>query len=266
MAAPAGNDLIGDILRRATATLARRGRGRLTGDARVPPPQSRRAWPGVSLIGHWTPNRAEVASSAASAAIAEKISHTDADLVIVFMGKPLQEDWIDAYGEATGARVLLAFDAVVDFLAGRVSRAPRGWRARDREDVAAHAGAPVLAKRYLVEGPPAYLAVADLRVIKKHEPLPARGAAGPPLSRPCPPGGSRPAPSARSAPSHHVDLAGTHRLADGVGAAHAATPAAGRDCESGYGAPNAPRLPAAASRIDNTRSPEVPLVRKPGSR
>ncbi|CAL4858725.1 WecB/TagA/CpsF family glycosyltransferase [Microbacterium sp. MM2322] len=156
-----GNDLIGDILRRANSE---RWRVAVVGGSPATRESLHRRvvaqWPGVSLIGHWTPNRAEVASSAASAAIAEKISHTDADLVIVCMGKPLQEDWIDAYGEATGARVLLAFDAVVDFLAGRVSRAPR-WVARTRfvKMWRLMLEPRRLAKRYLVEGPPAYLAV-----------------------------------------------------------------------------------------------------------
>ena len=74
------------------------------------------------------------------------------------LSKPLQEEWIARFGPATGARVLLAFGAVIDFLAGRVRRAP---------ERVAEAGAEWawrlmleprrLGRRYLIQGPPALL-------------------------------------------------------------------------------------------------------------
>ncbi len=47
-----------------------------------------------------------------------------ADLVLVGMGNPLQELWIDEHGPATGATLLIAVGALFDFTAGRVQRAP----------------------------------------------------------------------------------------------------------------------------------------------
>ncbi|WP_144795968.1 WecB/TagA/CpsF family glycosyltransferase [Microbacterium paludicola] len=117
-------------------------------------------WPHLRFAGHWTPGRDELASPEASARIAAEMREAGVDIVLVCLGKPRQEKWIAEYGAATGAGVLLAFGAVVDFLAGRVSRAPSwvsdagmewAWRLMLEPKR--------LARRYLIEGPPAYLAV-----------------------------------------------------------------------------------------------------------
>ena len=66
--------------------------------------------------------------------------------------------------QLTGSRVLLAFGASADFLAGRVERAPRWmqdngleWAYRLRQEPRR------LARRYLVEGPPALTRIARTR-------------------------------------------------------------------------------------------------------
>src|SRR3546814_19740152 len=88
-----------------------------------------RDWPNARFVGHWTPPREVLDDMEASRVIAGEIRVAGADILIVCLGKPRQEAWIDAHGSATGAGALLAFGAVVDFLAGRVSRAPR-WVAK----------------------------------------------------------------------------------------------------------------------------------------
>ncbi len=118
------------------------------------------AYPGVRFAGHWTPPREALPSRDECLRLCGELRTAQADIVLVCLGKPRQERWIAQYGPDTGARVLLAFGAVVDFLAGKVSRAP-GWVSR--------AGAEWmwrlmleprrLARRYLIEGPPAYRAV-----------------------------------------------------------------------------------------------------------
>lgn len=117
-------------------------------------------WPHIRFGGHWTPSRDELASPDDSARIAAELRAADVDILLVCLGKPRQEKWIAQYGQATGAGALLAFGAVVDFLAGRVSRAPSwisdagmewAWRLMLEPKR--------LARRYLIEGPPAYLAV-----------------------------------------------------------------------------------------------------------
>ncbi|WKW51612.1 WecB/TagA/CpsF family glycosyltransferase [Rhodomicrobium lacus] len=52
-----------------------------------------------------------------------------ADLVLVAMGNPLQELWIDRHAEATSAPLLMGVGALFDFVSGRVPRAPRWVRA-----------------------------------------------------------------------------------------------------------------------------------------
>ena len=62
------------------------------------------------------------------------------------------------YAALTGAGVLLAFGAAVDFLAGRVQRAPEWVSRRGLEWGYRLALEPRrLAGRYLLDGPPAYL-------------------------------------------------------------------------------------------------------------
>jgi N-acetylglucosaminyldiphosphoundecaprenol N-acetyl-beta-D-mannosaminyltransferase len=117
-------------------------------------------WPGLVFAGHWTPSRGELADPADSTRIAAELRASGIDVLLVCLGKPRQEEWIDSYGLATGAGTLLAFGAVVDFLAGRVSRAPRWVSRAGLEWMWRLMLEPRrLARRYLIEGPPAYLAV-----------------------------------------------------------------------------------------------------------
>ena len=157
----AGSDLIPGILNDvATAGLSV---GVLGGSAEVT--QSLRdrlaaGWPGMRFAGHWTPSREALSDRERCDDLAAEIKTTGVDVLLVCLGKPRQERWIAAYGPGTGAPVLLAFGAVVDFLAGRVSRAPR-WVSRAGVEWMWRLMLEPrrLARRYLFEGPPAYMAV-----------------------------------------------------------------------------------------------------------
>lgn len=81
--------------------------------------------PGLTVAGMWSPDRKSLASGPDSEAIARQIAEAGVQLLYVGLGKPRQELWIDRYGGLTGAEVLLAFGAAVDFLAGRMRRAPK---------------------------------------------------------------------------------------------------------------------------------------------
>jgi len=52
------------------------------------------------------------------------IRASEADLVMVAMGNPRQEEWLAAHLESTGARVGIGVGAFFDFTAGTVPRAP----------------------------------------------------------------------------------------------------------------------------------------------
>lgn len=155
-----GSDLIAPILDEASTT--ERTVAVIGGSAEVTDALVRRFaadWPGVRFAGHWTPSREELADGS-STRIAAEMRESGVDIVLVCLGKPRQEEWIAEYGPMTGAGVLLAFGAVVDFLAGRVTRAPR-WVSESGLEWAWRLLLEPrrLARRYLIQGPPSYLAV-----------------------------------------------------------------------------------------------------------
>jgi exopolysaccharide biosynthesis WecB/TagA/CpsF family protein len=157
----AGSDLIPSVLNDIAA--AGLSVGVLGGLPEVTDPLRRQlasGWPGLRFAGHWTPPRELLSDRESCLELCEEIRAAGVDVLLVCLGKPRQERWISAYGAETGASALLAFGAVVDFLAGRVSRAPE-WVSRAGVEWAYRLMLEPrrLARRYLVEGPPAYLAV-----------------------------------------------------------------------------------------------------------
>jgi exopolysaccharide biosynthesis WecB/TagA/CpsF family protein len=153
----AGSDLIGSLLDRAELTGASVGflggspetQSRLREDLR-------RERPSLRISGFWAPAREELSDPDACTRLSEEIAAAKTNILIVGLGKPRQELWIAEYGPATEAQVLLAFGAVVDFLAGRVRRAPR-WVARAGLEWAWRLALEPrrLGRRYLLEGPAA---------------------------------------------------------------------------------------------------------------
>ncbi|MFD1243246.1 WecB/TagA/CpsF family glycosyltransferase [Arthrobacter ulcerisalmonis] len=114
-------------------------------------------YPALKVAGYWAPDRKDLTDHAASTALAADIAGSGVDILFVCLGKPRQELWMKDYGHLTGARVLLAFGATVDFLAGSVRRAPEALRDAGLEWAWRLALEPKrLASRYLVDGPPAY--------------------------------------------------------------------------------------------------------------
>jgi exopolysaccharide biosynthesis WecB/TagA/CpsF family protein len=62
-------------------------------------------------------------------AIARRIRRAGADVVIVALGQPAQELWLDNHLASTGCHLGLGVGAFLDFVSGRVVRAP-GWMNR----------------------------------------------------------------------------------------------------------------------------------------
>ncbi|GAA1956384.1 WecB/TagA/CpsF family glycosyltransferase [Agromyces allii] len=157
----AGSDLIDALLERAELDHARVGV--LGGSADTHSQLERRlavTHPALSLAGCWAPSRPELADEEACDALADDIAGHEIAVLLVCLGKPRQEVWIERYGRRTGCHVLLAFGAAVDFLAGTVERAPRWVADHGMEWAWRLALEPRrLAHRYLVDGPPAYLAI-----------------------------------------------------------------------------------------------------------
>jgi exopolysaccharide biosynthesis WecB/TagA/CpsF family protein len=116
-----------------------------------------RRWPNLHVAGYWAPERADLTDARASQALTNQIAQAQLRLLVVCLGKPRQEEWIADHGHASGAKVCLGFGAVADFLAGRVPRAPR-WMANHGLEWAWRLLREPrrLARRYLIQGPPAY--------------------------------------------------------------------------------------------------------------
>lgn len=60
--------------------------------------------------------------------VARTISETHPQLVLVCLGCPLQERWMEQYGPSTGANLLIGLGGTLDVWAGRLVRAPRVWQ------------------------------------------------------------------------------------------------------------------------------------------
>ncbi len=157
----AGSDLIEPLLDRAQAQGL--SIGFLGGSPQTHEelgPVLRRRWPWLDVAGFWSPTRAELADPVAQRALTQQIKEAGVDVLAVCLGKPRQERWIAEHAAEADVKVCLAFGAVVDFLAGRVGRAPHWVSERGLEWAWRLGNEPRrLARRYLVQGPPAYRAL-----------------------------------------------------------------------------------------------------------
>ncbi|MEQ6902943.1 WecB/TagA/CpsF family glycosyltransferase [Nocardioides sp. YIM 152588] len=153
----AGSDLIHPILGAAARTGLRVGF--LGGSQETHGLLSRALsarYPRLVVAGSWAPERSIIDDPAASADLADTIREAGVDILVLCLGKPRQELWIAAHGARVGAPVQLAFGAVVDFLAGRIPRAPAWMSDHGLEWSYRLAREPQrLSRRYLVQGPPA---------------------------------------------------------------------------------------------------------------
>jgi exopolysaccharide biosynthesis WecB/TagA/CpsF family protein len=161
----AGSDLIEPVLDGAEANGMSVGflGGSSPTHAALAPVISKR-WPNLRVAGYWAPERAELTDPNAANALTQEIARAEATILVVCLGKPRQEEWIAEHGYASGAQVCLAFGAVVDFLAGRIVRAP-AWIADHGLEWAwrlLHEPRR-LARRYLVQAPRAYLTLQQNR-------------------------------------------------------------------------------------------------------
>ena len=57
-----------------------------------------------------------------------KVAAARPDLLFVCLGAPKQEKWMARWGRHTGARLAIGLGGALDVFAGRVERAPEGWR------------------------------------------------------------------------------------------------------------------------------------------
>lgn len=151
----AGSDLVGPLLQRA----ANRGwsvylLGGGAGSAPLAADEIARS-AGVRVVGADAPlvdlSREDEGEGAAALV---RVRAARPDLLLVGLGAPKQELWIHRHRAELAPTVALGVGAAIDFLAGRVPRAPR-WMARAGLEWAYRLAREPrrLARRYLVEDP-----------------------------------------------------------------------------------------------------------------
>lgn len=114
--------------------------------------------PSLEVSGTWAPSRAELDDAVRADEITAEIRNAAPKVLVVGLGKPRQEEWIQVHGAQSGAQVLLAFGAATDFLAGVSTRAPRWVRRLRIEWLYRLVREPRrLFRRYVIEGPRAAL-------------------------------------------------------------------------------------------------------------
>ncbi len=120
--------------------------------------------PALAVSGMWAPDPDDLESS--SDALASAIRAARTDVLIVSLGKPRQEQWVDRHGSGTGARVFLPFGGAIDFLAGTTRRAPHWMQRFGLEWFYRLTREPRrLARRYLLQGPFALLRASRAQLI-----------------------------------------------------------------------------------------------------
>jgi N-acetylglucosaminyldiphosphoundecaprenol N-acetyl-beta-D-mannosaminyltransferase len=116
---------------------------------------------GVNVVGHDDPIVASDGAAENEVAVLSRIRRARPDLVLVGLGAPKQEFFIERAQEWLGYAVAVAIGAGLDFVAGNIRRAPRWMCASGLEWLYRLAQEPRrLWRRYLVRDPRFLLVVA----------------------------------------------------------------------------------------------------------
>lgn len=81
-------------------------------------------YPGLRIAGTYSPPLGFEKDEAANAEAIRRVRESGADICFVALGAPKQDLWNWRYCEQTGAKLCLGVGASLDFVAGRVRRAP----------------------------------------------------------------------------------------------------------------------------------------------
>jgi len=88
-------------------------------------------WPCIDIVGTMSPPHGFERDHGLCMSICEAVSSAEPDLLIVGLGAPKQELWVEKYRDHLGVKVAVCAGATIDFLAGNIKRAPR-WIRRVR--------------------------------------------------------------------------------------------------------------------------------------
>ena len=81
-----------------------------------------RKWPNLQIVG------CHHGYFSGDDDVVSAINQTCADVVLVGMGSPYQEQWVQDHRQALGANIVMTVGGLFDFYSGKVKRAPLWWR------------------------------------------------------------------------------------------------------------------------------------------
>lgn len=81
-------------------------------------------WPSAEVVGFASPEMGFESDDAVNRQLCEQINASQADILVVGLGFPKQENWILNHKEQIRVPVALALGGTIDFLAGEQRRAP----------------------------------------------------------------------------------------------------------------------------------------------
>jgi N-acetylglucosaminyldiphosphoundecaprenol N-acetyl-beta-D-mannosaminyltransferase len=85
-------------------------------------------WPAVQVVGTCSPPLGFEHDPRENERILKRIVRSEADLLVVGLGAPKQELWVNAHRDRLAVPATLCVGATIDFLAGEKRRAPRWMR------------------------------------------------------------------------------------------------------------------------------------------
>ena len=109
----------------------------------------RRLFPNAVLVGH----HHGYVHDGSGPAVIEAINRSGAALLLVGMGNPIQERWIDAHKHLLKPRLTIAVGGLMEYWAGGLDRAPAWMRRAGIEWVHILRRQPHKAARYLLGNP-----------------------------------------------------------------------------------------------------------------
>jgi N-acetylglucosaminyldiphosphoundecaprenol N-acetyl-beta-D-mannosaminyltransferase len=139
-----GSDLVPELFETATAEepLTVYLLGAMPGVAERAAEKIHFRWPNVRVTGWYSPPLGFEKSDAENEQILSRIAAAKPDILILGLGAPKQELWIDRHRDLVQAKAALCVGATIDFLAGERQRAPRWMQQLKLEWLYRMAGEP----------------------------------------------------------------------------------------------------------------------------
>jgi N-acetylglucosaminyldiphosphoundecaprenol N-acetyl-beta-D-mannosaminyltransferase len=125
-------------------------------------------WPTLVISGMWAPTRDEIVGHDSAQVLADEVHAARTDILIVSLNDGVGEQWLDKWSRRCGISLGAMWGAAPHFLVGIQQRAPAPIQRLGLEWAWRLAHEPRrLARRYLIEGPVAYVQLRHHSTIER---------------------------------------------------------------------------------------------------